>query len=55
MENELHTIAIGQSTHQDLVQKSGSQRICMLILSAAHIFPCRIWPAAHVFHKESLS
>jgi len=27
VENKLHTISIGQTTHQDLFQKSGLQRI----------------------------
>jgi len=53
VENKLHTISIGQSTHQDFVQKSTLRRILFDKSYLRRIFfSLKIWPAAHLFHKK---
>jgi len=48
VKSELHTISIRQTTHQDLVQKSGLRRILFDKSCLRHIlFPKKIWPMAH--------
>jgi len=51
VENKGHTVLTGQSSHKDLVEKSGQLRFlfdksCLQSI----LFHTKIWPAAHFFH-----
>ena len=49
MENEIHTILIGQTTHQDSGKKSGLSCILFDKSCMRHIlFHAKMWPAAHL-------
>jgi len=56
VENNFLIASTGQSTHQDIVKKSGLWRILFDKSCLRRIlFHKKIWPAAHSFNEKSSS
>jgi hypothetical protein len=56
VENELHTISVGQTTHEDSLHKIGLRRILFDKSCLQRILSHqKIWPEEHFFDTKSSS